>query len=268
MAVASERQRAVTALRNALEHVGATPDVQGYVPNVVQNLVPFVSSDDFNADLEQGRGGELDGKFRAAHSSSALAVNCFGPFKRHPADLRIADGERFDRLSFERKCPTGLGGTPPHLDVFLEGGGQTVAIESKCLEYLSPHSAEFSPSYETFRDSYSESPWVREMTRLMDDPRAYRRLDAAQLVKHAFGLMRNHPRAVLLYLYWEPLNAHLAPFVEHRAEIAAFSDKVATSGVPFRAMSYHALWAIWAQAAPPWLSAHLEDLRARYAVEI
>lgn len=249
-------------------NVGATPDGQGYVPDFVQNLVPSVSRDDFEADLEQGSGGELIGKFRAAHSSSALAVNCFGPFRRYPADLRMPGASQFERLSFEKKCPTGLRGTPPHLDVFLEGESRTVAIESKCLEYLSSHSAKFSPSYMTIRDWYPDSPWVREMMRLMDDPEVYRWLDAAQLVKHAFGLMRNHPDAILLYLYWEPLNADLAPFEEHRREIAAFADNVAESSVQFCAMSYPALWTLWERGAPTWLSAHLKDLRARYAVEI
>ena len=79
----------------------------------------------------------------------------------------------------------------------------------------------------------------------MDDPGIYRWLDAAQLIKHAFGLMRNHPTATLLYLYWGALNAHLAPFEEHRREIEAFEDKVGKSLIPFRAMSYNALWGEW-----------------------
>lgn len=262
------RQRALRAFRNALRATGADPDAKGYVPHFVDNLLPSVATSDFEADLEQGSGAELYGKFRAAHSSSALAVNCFGPFKRYPSDLQMLGARGFERLSFEKKCPTGLHGTPPHLDVFLEGAHRTVAIESKCVEYLSHHPAHFASSYKTFRDSRRDSPWFREMLRLMDDPGIYRWLDAAQLIKHAYGLMRNHPNATLLYLYWEPLNAHLAPFEEHRREIEAFADKVGKGLIPFRAMSYNALWGAWDRNAPAWLGAHLEDIRARYAVEI
>ncbi len=269
MAVTDVRHRAVIALRNAHESADAKPDVQGYVPHLVDNLLPSVLTSDFVADLEKGSGGELHGKFRTAHSSSALAVNCFGPFKRHLSDLRMLGGARdAEGLGFEEKCPTGLGGTPPHLDVFLEGTGGTVAIESKCLEYLSPHRARFSSSYKTFRDSRRDSPWFQEMLRLMDDPGIYRRLDAAQLIKHAFGLMRNHPHATLLYLYWEPLNADFKPLEEHRSEIGVFADQIAGSSTRFRTMSYNALWSSWDRTAPGWLKAHLQDLRARYAVEI
>ena len=102
----------------------------------------------------------------------------------------------------------------------------------------------------------------------MEDPGIYRWLDAAQLIKHAFGLMRSHPGATLLYLYWEPLNADLALFEEHRREIRAFADKVGKSPTPFRAMSYNVLWESWDPSASAWLRTHLEDIRARYAVEI
>ena len=264
----SVRQRALRGLWSAAKANGTDLDAKGYVSHFIDNLLPSVEASDFKADLEQGSGGELYGKFRAAHSSSALAVNCFGPFKRFPSDLRMPGARGFESLSFEKKCPTGLKGTPPHLDVFLEGADQTVAIESKCLEYLSPHLASFAPSYNTIRDSRRDSPWFQEMLRLMEDPGIYRWLDAAQLIKHAFGLMPNHPGATLLYLYWEPLNADLALFEEHRREIQAFADKVGSSLIPFRAMSYNALWALWDPSAPAWLRAHLEDIRGRYAVEI
>ena len=47
------------------------------------------------------------------------------------------------------------------------------------------------------------------MSALVERPDTYRLLDAAQLVKHAFGLARRFPHepAVLLYLFWEPADA-------------------------------------------------------------
>jgi hypothetical protein len=64
-------------------------DKKGYVSDASQNLIEGVHLSDFEADLRQGDGNELEGKFRAAHSSSALAVNTFAPFKAKPAELRL-----------------------------------------------------------------------------------------------------------------------------------------------------------------------------------
>ena len=73
-------------LRNGL--LGSKPDSvldkNGYVSDAVENLIDGVDLNSFEADLRQGSGNELVGNFRVAHSSSALAVNTFAPFK---ADL-------------------------------------------------------------------------------------------------------------------------------------------------------------------------------------
>ena len=63
-------------------------DEKGYVSEASQNLIEGVHIGDFEADLRQGDGNELEGKFRAAHSSSALAVNTFAPFRTRPDKLR------------------------------------------------------------------------------------------------------------------------------------------------------------------------------------
>lgn len=42
-----------------------------------ENLVGDIRLHDIQGDLRQGDGDELEGKFRAANSSSALAVNTF-----------------------------------------------------------------------------------------------------------------------------------------------------------------------------------------------
>src|SRR4051812_35311957 len=79
-----------------------------YVESIEENLLPGVERRDFESDLRQGNGNELAGKFKAAHSSSALAVNCFAPFKKHSHDLMLLERSGFDPLRFEAKCPTGL----------------------------------------------------------------------------------------------------------------------------------------------------------------
>ena len=228
--------------------------------------------DDFESDLKQGSGKEDTCKIRAAHSSSALAVNCFGPFKRHLSNLQICGTEGFTSLHFEKKCPTGLVGTPPNLDVLADHADHIVAIESKCTEFLSSHTARFKTSYVTkICDARRESSWFREMLRLIKAPRTYSCLDAAQLIKHAFGLLNCYPdrKLTLLYLYWEPLNADDFPiFEEHRCEIAEFAEMIAETRLDFRSMNYNDLWSSWDVTAPQWLNLHLNDLRDRYAVTI
>lgn len=271
---ADERARA--ALRHGLETLrpGLALDRNGYAATVMGNLVSAVDVADFETDLRDGDGGELEGKFRAAHSSSALAVNCFAPFKRDLAALTLCGRSGFTALRFERRCPTGLrGGRAPNLDALLDSPDLVVGIESKLTEPLAAHRAAFSPAYrEQLHARLGELAWFREMLRLMEQPTAYAALDAAQLVKHAFGLANVFVgrRSLLLYLFWEPTNPGAdAVFARHRAEIADFAERVAGGGPAFAAMSYAELWAEW-QRSPtrPWLMAHLGDLGRRYAVAI
>lgn len=268
------RARALRALRDALAlaNPGVAIDEQGYTASFADNLVPCVEIADFEADLAQGSGDELGGKFRAAYSTCALAVNCFAPSRRNLSDLRVCGARGFASFTFEKKCPTGLRGTPPNLDVLLERSDRVVAIESKCTEHLSAHTARFSSAYLTgIHDARRESGWYRELLRLVDAPRAYRWLNAAQLIKHALGLMHCHPdrRVALLHLYWESFNAiDVAPFGEHRLETSAFAERVVGHRLQFEALSYAGLWASWDGMAPSWLSAHLRELRERYSVEI
>ncbi len=97
---------------------------------------------------------------------------------------------------------------------------------------------------------------------------SYQFLDAAQLIKHALGLMRAAAKpTTLLYLYWEPMDAGLSPlFDRHRAEIADFADRVAGSSLKFTSMSYPELWDAWDETGDPFLRGQVAALRARYEV--
>ena len=196
------------ALGKALERStpAVTLDAKGYVADAAQNLVSGVALSDFEADLRQGDGNELEGKFRAAHSSSALAANNFAPFKFRPVDLQLAGFDGFSTLQFERKCHHGLvNRRAPNLDLVAESSHHILAVESKCLEYLSPHKAEFADAYESqITDARRAGPWFAHMLTLNAQPNTYRWLDAAQLVKHAFGLAHTFPshHIALLYLFW------------------------------------------------------------------
>jgi hypothetical protein len=274
--MASPAPALLTACRSALiqslraSAPQAVLDSKGYVDEASQNLIAGVRLDDFEADLLQGDGNELKGKFRAAHSSSALAVNTFAPFKTRLGALRLPGGGSFDDLHFEQKCPHGLvGRRSPNLDV-LADGPSVVAVESKLLEPLSQHTAKFSPAYDAIKEKGTN--WFEAMNRLRDEPWSYRWLDAAQLVKHAFGIAHTFPSkpATLLYLFWEPSNSKALPFfAEHRAEVRQFAELVAGGGPKFAAMSYPELWESWtAYPEPKWLQTHVGRLRERYGVAV
>lgn len=90
---------------------------------------------------------------------------------------------------------------------------------------------------------------------LRKDLFAYRYLDAAQLVKHAFGLSTEARRVsrapVLLYLYAEPSRVAASACSDHRAEIEVFSAAVRDARVRSAATS----WADWlARFAAPAVS--------------
>ena len=201
-----------------------------------------------------------------------LAVNAFAPFRARGSELIVLGSRSITGLEFERKCPHGVSSRAPNLDVLLTGPAGIIGIESKLTEPLLRRHAHFSSRYrEKIRDERRESAWFREMLYLEKDPKRYGWLDAAQLVKHAFGLAHTFPNepVTLLYLYWEPRNAERFPlFVEHRGEIDAFSGRVAGSRPSFHAASYPELWRIWSKTPASWLTVHLDVLRARYEVEL
>jgi len=270
------RNRALAALQDAFSRhrPSVVLDDKGYAADFRDILLPMVSPKDFEADLSAGNGNELQTKFRAVHSSSALAVNAFAPFRQRIGELALPDHNGFETLAFEQKCPTGLRrGTPPNLDVLLSGVGGVVGIESKLTEYLTSHRARFSAAYaEQIQGSRREQGYFREMLRLLDAPDSYRWLDAAQLIKHAFGLTGTFGErpVTLLYLFWEPANPSASPiFADHRREVAAFAERVAGATPIFRAMSYPELWSSWQDTGPQdWLARHIEDLHARYEVTL
>jgi hypothetical protein len=238
-------------------------DENGYARHWKDNLMDGLPLSEITSDLSAGAGKELDGKLCAAHSSAALVVNTFGPWRIDPASLLIGGMKGFRSLRFEATCPTGLGGTPPHLDILAEGI-LPVAVESKCTEWMESKSATFSSSYDQLRSSLGHSPWFQEMLRLRAEPNRYHFLDSAQLVKHAFGLLKRYGTldARLVYLYWEPRNEEDWPACrQHREEANDLATKVAHSSVGLIPLSYGELWTEWELHGP---LEHLLYLRTRY----
>jgi hypothetical protein len=264
------------ALAEGVRTLGGRLDAKRYASTFDQALLPSFDKPTRTAirrDLEGKGGSELVGrkgsrpKFQAAHSSAALAANTFGPFLGGdtpvPFDGNVIEGT----AALERECPTGLGGTPPTLDFVVEGD-DVLAIESKCTETFTTHEAAFSETYASLANRMHPS-WRREYEVLAEDPRRYRFLDAAQLIKHYLGLKREFEGQAIVfgYLYWEPFDAlSLAPCAVHRAELTEFSRGLADPQVRFRALSCEQLWDEWDR--DPLLSDHAAALRKRYGVSV
>ena len=243
-------------------------DAAMYAKSWQENLLPGIDPLRVEADLRGKGGSELEGKFRAAHSSAALAVNSFGYFLGGEMPLPIPGFAELQFDRFEGLFPTGVGRMPPHLDAVAHNDETVVAIESKCLEYFTPKRAKFASNYfEKIVDKRRDGPWFSEMVRLSEQPRTYAHLDAAQLIKHAFGLEYTVQGSVaLLYVFWEPTDARShALFAEHRSELADFAGRVAGGKTQFSYMSYPELWAHWGTSGSASLAAHVKLLRARYS---
>lgn len=259
----------------------------GRVGNPTDNLLHGIPFKEFIASFKKGAGNELGsvrngvsmpGKFCSAYSSSALAVNHFAPFKSTRTLPILGKHRRLRLVDFEVDFPTGLSGTAPHLDALFVSEIERVAIESKCLEYLrikTPKALEKTSKrlkdkyLNGVKDARRQSAWFAELRELAAEPTRYRQLDAAQLLKHALGLL-NSPTDVptsLVYLFWEPLDAALSPvFASHREEIGKFGSRVRDAGVQFEALSYPELWEQWRDSGDPFLIQHVIALRRRYAI--
>jgi len=244
-------------------------DSKGYVNNSKENLLQPEWMEFIKADYEKGGGKELEQKFRAVHSSAALAANHFAHFKQEPGQLVILGQSGFNCVVLEKKLPTGLRGIPPNLDVFFENRDCCIAIESKLLETLSLKKPHFSPSYRKDRLPYCEPQWWKFIESAPNAVEGY--LDTAQLVKHYLGLIYHlkknkiDKKPILLYLYWNPTNAsEIEEYQKHDQKVKEFKDMVTGSSVEFISMSYPELWEVWSRE--PSLADHAKKLMERYFV--
>ena len=166
------------------------------------------------------------------------------------------------------------GGRHPWLDAVVITPTHLIGVESK--------------RFEPFRDTktvslssaYDRPVWGERMDRfaamrdaLRSGDLRFRHLDAAQLVKHAFGLVtearRLSRRPVLFYLYAEPNERgehqiSTEDHCRHRDEISAFVQLVNGDEVTFLAASYRR----WLDAALPFadVELHLAHLGQRFGL--
>ena len=207
---------------------------------------------------------------RIPESGAAIALNSFLPWLRAPDRLPLAGVTGFDNLTFDARCPTGVRGTPPHLDMIAANEENVVAVTARGADYLGRKpwhvlAAAYDSVEVPSQRSGPGSTLLRSLRGKRDDlPRSRCRFG---MVKFALGLGRTFPnhRLKLLYLFWEPLDAEASydVFVHHRRDGASWlTELVAQSGVAFHAQSFDELWSEWEQAIDePWLRELVAQLR-------
>jgi hypothetical protein len=233
-------------------------------------FLPGLPADLIRACYTAAPGNELAaGKFDNRRSSAALAANTFGFFLARPCGMPALPG---DPAIDWPPCHIGLearlrfpwpGGRLPRLDAMIVTSQRLIGVESRRFEPFR------TVRGGTLSQAYSQPIWGRRMTayealgeRLRTEPARFRHVEAAELLRLAFGLRtavhldarRRGLAPVLLYLYAEPPRgpdgrvippaAHAA----HRAELAVFGQAVAGDEVAFQTLSYRELLVAWRES--------------------
>ena len=227
-----------------------------FLPGVPEALIREV--------YDNAAGNEIaSGKFASPQSSAALAANGFGWFLERPGECPLfpsiadlAGPVREVAIERELRFPWS-GGRHPWLDAVLWTDTHVIGVESKRYEpFRDSKVAELADAYD--RDGWGEAMqgWCAMRDLLRTDPRRYKHLDAAQLVKHALGLATESNRSglspVLVYLYAEPQDACRSPqeaFLAHRREIEDFHAIVSGNRVHFAACSWRGWLACFTREA-------------------
>jgi hypothetical protein len=207
------------------------------------------------AALEAAGGKEVEsGKFANPESSAALACNTFGWFLERPGELPPLPGlEGIDWpatvVAVERclRFPW-QGGRHPWLDAVIETSTNLIGVESKRFEpFRDTKTVNLSAAYDRPVWGPAMAPFERLRDGLRRGSVRYSHLDAAQLLKHAFGLVTQGKvlgkTPILYYFYAEPAERSGKAIPQamrdrHRAEIDDFANRVAGAAVRFASSSY------------------------------
>lgn len=211
--------------------------------------------------LAKAPGNEIEsGKFSSPESSAALAVNCFDWFIERPhqlpplIDLEDAGVPELVDIEFCARFPW-AGGRHPSLDAVVRPPKRLIGIESKRFEpFRDAKPIRFSDAYDRPVWGDNMKGFERMRDRLRSGDAKFLHLDAAQLVKHAFGLVteggRRQRAPALFYLFAEPAarGGHaiaMEDFARHRDEISSFAEAVSGDAVTFHSASYREWLGTW-----------------------
>lgn len=204
--------------------------------------------------LAKAGGNEVEsGKLASHESSAALAVNCFGWFIPRPEllppfpGLEPAFPAELVEVEYQARFPW-PGGRHPWLDAVVVTATHLIGVESKRFEpFRDKKIVSLSSAYDRTVWGDGMGPFETMRDRLRTGETSFEFLDAAQLVKHAFGLVtdarRKGKRPALVYLFAEPAELAgraiaQAVLSRHREEIGEFAVAVGGAEVSFNAISY------------------------------
>ncbi len=227
---------------------------KGYLSSFEENLIQtYENWQEIKSELEAGQGNELkedneSPKFKAVHSSSALCINTFAPFKQQKDKFNFLGYKNFSEATFEKKVPTGI--STPNLDFYLENEKVIIGFESKFTEFITPklpnknlNSYFNNDKFSSFLDSK-----FNLLIQEYKDCKVKYHLDIAQLLKHSIGLLKKADKTkkpILIYIYWQPENSeNFEIFQKHKEEIEKFKAKI-TKFIEFVPISYSEFWKMY-----------------------
>ncbi|HEX9810003.1 MAG TPA: hypothetical protein VGC25_10450 [Alphaproteobacteria bacterium] len=246
-------------------------------------LFDYLPREAILAAYERAAGSFLAGSdLTGPDSSAALVANTFGLFLIGPERLPPIPGTEAcgwpaERVGLEEcaRFPWWPAGDQSWLDVLMETETHVVGIESTRYEPFREKPLSTFPNL-FWRDEWGKGmkPFESMRDRLVEEAVSFERLDAAQLVKHAFALRTEGERwekaAVLVYLYAEPVAwpdgtpIAAADRDAHASEAQRFAREVEGAEVEFRACTYAALLDGLAASGEDELRAHAERVRATF----
>jgi len=241
------------------------------------NLLPGVPEDYVRERLFAAGGKEIEsGKFTSPDSSAALAVNAFAWFHSKPATLPLMPAlknagwppERID-VEYCARFPW-AGGRHPWLDAFIETATHIIGVESKRHgPFRDKKSVSLSEAYDRPVWGKQMGPYEAMRDQLRSRKTSFVHLDAAQLVKHAFGLITESGRKggkipILVYLYAEPSCWPAEAIARHRNEINAFARAVDGAAVLFTSLRWQDWLTTWPSTKNVPLATHRKNLIKRF----
>lgn len=247
-------------------------------------LFDYLPQQHILAAYQKSPGNELlSGKFFSPESSAVLVANAFGLFVEHPDLLPpIPNTPGFgwpaERVALEEcaRFPW-RGGEHPWLDVVIETNSFLIGMESKRYEpFRRGNSVYFSEAYRRPVWGRAMKPFEALRDGLTDGSVTFERLDAAQLVKHAFGLrteaQRRGKSPALIYLFAEPtawpdgrpVSMHAKQ--AHEADVQKFSSLAMGGEVEFGMCTYRELLSAFLDADNPLVQNHADNLRKAFDV--
>jgi len=246
-------------------------------------LLDYLPKDAIIARFQGGAGEELlSGKFASPESSAALVANAFGFFLEQPALLFLPGqllqaGSALTVLPEEEVRFGWRGGFHPWLDVVIETDKRFIGIESKRYEpFRDKKKIDFSLAFD--RDVWGRNmgPFDAMRRALSSGRKQYVHLDAAQLVKHAYGLYAQAKlrgkAPFLVYLYSEPKEYPTGQQIPrpsltaHAEEVSDFAEAVSGADVQFASLRYADLLRNWITEGRSSLPDHAIEIQKRYDV--